>query len=375
MSKKAIVSVLVTSALLAGGSYAQASPAAVATVTVAPAPISAVPISAPVEVPAGITAKEINEKTDLITIRMRIPQLAGMRDQQFETGFNRQREVDAHQAIAAAKNNLEEMAANAKANGWPVRPGELLMDFDARSTGTILSLVVTQYSYMGGANGLTTVTTYNVDTKENRVIATLPELFKDGADYQSVLNTKIAEEIRARLKEMPTSYFEGKMGFQSITPAQGFYLEDGDLVIVFPKYGIAPGATGIPKFRIPMADLKDLLKESLIPAAEVVSLRHVVVTPEVNEAGVKMIPLRVVCEKLGYQVNWNEDQQMVEIAHGAQWTRVFIGQDNYSYAKMLIRLGTAPMLKDSKTYVPASFAEQVLKATVTDHDGTLTISQ
>lgn len=166
------------------------------------------------------------------------------------------------------------------------------------------------------------------------------------------------------------------MGFQGIRDSQGFYLQDENLVIVFPKYEIAPGATGIPEFVIPLADLKDLLNENLQPVAdeEVVS-RQVTVTPYLNEAGVKMIPLRTVCEGLGYQVNWNEEQQMVEIFRGAQWTRVFIGQDNYSFAKMLIRLGTAPVLKDDRTYVPASFAEQVLKATVAEHEGALMISQ
>lgn len=381
MRKKGIATVLMASALLASGSYAQASPTVITTaVTATPvpisAPITAVPISAPIEVIAGLTVKEINEKTDLITVKMRIPQLTGLTDLQFQAEFNQQRAAEAEKAIAEAKKNLEEMAAYAKANGWPVRPGELQMDFELKSAGTILSFAVDQYSYLGGANGLPTLTTYNIDTKENHLIPTLAEFFKEGADYQSVINAKITDEIKVRLAEMPSSYFEGKMGFQGISATQGFYLQDDKLVIVFPKYAIAPGATGIPEFSIPMADLKNLLKEEQNQDADEEVVSHqVVVTPSVNELGVKMIPLRKVCEGLGYQVNWYEGSQTVEIFRGAQWTQVFIGQDNYSFAKMLIRLGTAPVVKDDKTYVPASFAEQVLKATVSEKDGALTISQ
>lgn len=376
MQQRTITAMLVASALLSGGVYAQASPLAVTSAATA----TPVPISAPIEGIAGLTAKEIYEQTDLIKVKMRVPQLTGLSDQQFQEEFNRQRVAEAEKVIAEAKETLEEMDAYNKANGYPVRPGELQMDFEVKSAGAILSFTVDQYSYLGGANGLLTRTTYNIDTKENRIIPTLAELFaeffKEGVDYRSVINAKIADEIKARLAEMPASYFEGEMGFQGITATQGFYIEDEGLVIVFSKYEIAPGATGIPEFSIPAADLQDLLKEDQTKATgvEVVS-RKVEVTPLVNQQGVKMIPLRAVCEGLGYQVNWNEEQQMVEIVKGAQWTRVFIGQDDYSFAKMLIKLGSAPIVKDGTTYVPASFAEQVLKATMSTNEGVLTIRQ
>jgi hypothetical protein len=80
--------------------------------------------------------------------------------------------------------------------------------------------------------------------------------------------------------------------------------------------------------------------------------------------GFKMIPLRLVGESLGYEVTWNQETKTAELTRGAQWTAVTIGKDNYNFAKMLIRLGAAPELIDSKTYVPQSFIEEVLKAKV-----------
>lgn len=80
--------------------------------------------------------------------------------------------------------------------------------------------------------------------------------------------------------------------------------------------------------------------------------------------GVTMIPLRLVGEALGYEVSWNQETKTAELLREAQWTAVTIGKDKYSFAKMLVELGTAPILIDSRTYVPISFIEEILKANV-----------
>lgn len=79
---------------------------------------------------------------------------------------------------------------------------------------------------------------------------------------------------------------------------------------------------------------------------------------------VKMIPLRLVGEALGYKVSWNQGTKSAELTRGPQWILVTIGQDNYNFAKMLIKLGTSPALIESKTYVPLVFIEEVLQANV-----------
>lgn len=93
-----------------------------------------------------------------------------------------------------------------------------------------------------------------------------------------------------------------------------------------------------------------------------------------NEKEVTMIPLREVAEGLGYKVTWNKESKSAEIQRGPQWSLITIGKDSYNFARMHIELGTAPVLKDSKTYVPLSFAEEVLRATVEIlEDGTIKI--
>ena len=79
---------------------------------------------------------------------------------------------------------------------------------------------------------------YNLDL-ENGKLFTLADVL--GADYKQIAD----EEIRRQMRERADSgsvYFEGFEGIDENTP---FYLnENGNPVIVFDKYEIAPGARG-----------------------------------------------------------------------------------------------------------------------------------
>ena len=92
-----------------------------------------------------------------------------------------------------------------------------------------------------------------------------------------------------------------------------------------------------------------------------------------NEEGVKMLPLRQIAEALGYEVTWDNDASRAELVKGAHWSAVTIGEDNYNFARMLIKLDTSPVLKDSRTFVPYEFLEKVLTVNVEIVDGVLNI--
>lgn len=79
-----------------------------------------------------------------------------------------------------------------------------------------------------------------------------------------------------------------------------------------------------------------------------------------NKDGVVMVPLRQITEDLGYTLTWNAKDYSTELTRGAEWTRVKIGENNYSFAKMAFELEAAPELKDGKTYVPVSFLTRAL---------------
>jgi len=92
-----------------------------------------------------------------------------------------------------------------------------------------------------------------------------------------------------------------------------------------------------------------------------------------NQAGIKMLPLRQIAEALGYEVTWDNEAKRAELVKGPHYTAVTIGEDNYNFARMLVSLGTAPVLKDSRTFVPYDFLQEVLKVNVEIIDGVINI--
>lgn len=99
-----------------------------------------------------------------------------------------------------------------------------------------------------------------------------------------------------------------------------------------------------------------------------------------NEKNVLMVPLRAVGEALDYEITWDAEKRAATLTKGAQWTEVVIGEgtvgeDNYNFAKMIVKLGNPPVLKDSKLYVPVNFIKEVLQRDIDIEDGMLQIEE
>lgn len=106
---------------------------------------------------------------------------------------------------------------------------------------------------------------YHMDKVKDAVI-TLQDLFVDDS-YRAILKAEIHRQIDLQLQEDPSkSYFvsEADFGtdFAELQPDHNFYWNaNGDLVIPFDKYEIAPGSMGNPEFVISKSLLQDCLKE------------------------------------------------------------------------------------------------------------------
>ena len=108
---------------------------------------------------------------------------------------------------------------------------------------------------------------YNIDKTADSVVS-LKDLFADDADY----NTALTEEIRRQMQEQMDAddgviYWleddEYTEGFHAVKENQNFYFnEDGDLVIVFDEYEVAPGSMGCPEFVIPAEVTEPLMAQS-----------------------------------------------------------------------------------------------------------------
>ncbi|CAG7652596.1 Protease inhibitor [Paenibacillus solanacearum] len=88
-----------------------------------------------------------------------------------------------------------------------------------------------------------------------------------------------------------------------------------------------------------------------------------------------MLPLRDVTEALGFTLTWNAESMSADLVKQNLMVTVTTGEDRYAVNKMDKTLGTAPALVDSRLFVPASFASEVLRADVKIEGSTVSITQ
>lgn len=208
-----------------------------------------------------IKTKSIMQSSKWLELDINIPVVSGLGNPMYQNQLNGIIESSAMKDKQSIEKQSEEFRLKAEREGWEPRAFSLTIGYSLKAdTDDLISYTVTTYAFTGGT-GNPRVDCYNIKKLESRALS-LKDFFKIGVDYISIINNEITGQIEKRLEEIPGSYFSDGKGFKSINPAQGFYIEDGDLVICFPKYSIAPGYTGNPEFRIPFEFFGSLVSDT-----------------------------------------------------------------------------------------------------------------
>ncbi len=120
--------------------------------------------------------------------------------------------------------------------------------------GNILSIVLNDYQYYGGAHGSDRQISHTFDLKTGAEYK-LDDLMKSGSGYKDYINKCIkADIVKDGMEEAQLAKFE------SIADDQSYYLSDKGVVVYFQQYEYFPYAAGIMEYTIPYADLPDYLK-------------------------------------------------------------------------------------------------------------------
>ena len=133
---------------------------------------------------------------------------------------------------------------------------DLLIDYETVTNNEnwfTLKITVTE----SAGTGSNAYRYYHIDKTRGEIV-TLSDVFNENFDYVSVFSEYIKQQMLRQMEEDPDviywMYSDNKTfwGFYEISPDQNFYFnQDGDLVIVFDKYEVAPGTMGYPEFVIP----------------------------------------------------------------------------------------------------------------------------
>lgn len=140
----------------------------------------------------------------------------------------------------------------------------IFVDYDViTNTDRWFTLRIRVHEAAGSSN--TYYKFYHIDKTTGKIV-TLKDLFTT-EDFSSVLET----EIKRQMKEMMAADHDklywvdrAEIGydFVNLDNSHNFYWnENGDLVIAFDKYEVAPGYMGTPEFAIKKDVIKDILKE------------------------------------------------------------------------------------------------------------------
>lgn len=178
-----------------------------------------------------------------LEIDVSLPQLAGAVDLAWQDQFNR-RFLD---FATEFKAELREIVDESEQAGFGFRaPFEGIVQFDVKlNNGGLLSLVITVYTYTGGAHGMTTRDYINLDLTTGE-----PLQFWELFDSESELN-RAAEVINAKVTAEPQWFFIREFTADAFQATQDYYLESDRAVVCFGLYEIAPYVAGIQEFAVP----------------------------------------------------------------------------------------------------------------------------
>lgn len=78
--------------------------------------------------------------------------------------------------------------------------------------------------------------------------------------------------------------------------------------------------------------------------------------------GQAFVPVRALCEGMGMEVQWDNEAQMVTIVDMPLYVTFSPTADGYTFARTApMLLGSSPVLKEGRTYVPVTFIGEILK--------------
>lgn len=71
-----------------------------------------------------------------------------------------------------------------------------------------------------------------------------------------------------------------------------------------------------------------------------------------------LVPIRVISENLGYNVNWDNNSRKVTVKNNDKTIELFIGKKNVSVNGVDNSIDVAPMIKNERTFVPLRFISE-----------------
>ncbi len=213
-----------------------------------------------VETPVPI--EKIERNTDVLTVEVSYPIIPGATQEIKQTNESLKKRIDEKiaefekEAVDSTNAALEiPKEVHSTVTGSP--------SIKERNERYVSIFMGMEWYFRGAAHPSHSIDTYIYDY-QNKKLVTAPDLFKQGADYMTVLSTLSKEDLKAQLKQGDTEYvYNEEMVHEGTAPTKENFskvlpTKDG-LVIYFDEYQVAPYVAGPQQVVIPYAKLKDVI--------------------------------------------------------------------------------------------------------------------
>lgn len=128
-----------------------------------------------------------------------------------------------------------------------------------------LSLIFSDYEFLGGAHGMTNYTTLNYDLKNNREIA-LADVFQPNVNYLKTISEYSIADFKKRIGDLSDDEWISKGAAADAENFSNWNLTKKGLMFTFESYQVASYAAGPQTVIFPYEKLKDILRKDGITA-------------------------------------------------------------------------------------------------------------
>ncbi|MFP4016698.1 MAG: DUF4163 domain-containing protein [Halanaerobiales bacterium] len=184
--------------------------------------------------------------TEAIEIDVVIPVIKGLGNQSAQEEFNQKIRDDILGYIEVLKTDAEDLLKYAKEYDFEFLKYQIINSCSVENNEEILSLVISEYQYAGGAHGSTYVQAFNIDIKTGEDIS-LEEYLKKYDQYDYSIED-IKSIIISEVKESSEDYYPDAVDMIKVRENFNYYLEDNVLTIYFQGYEIT--VSGNTSFKI-----------------------------------------------------------------------------------------------------------------------------
>lgn len=198
-----------------------------------------------------VESYQINDRDHLIDVRL--PALTDTGDTDLEQRINTEIRKSIDQVLDEAEERAREAREAFVETGGKAEdfmPIIIDVDYEVKcSNGQYLSFVITKTETL--ASAYTEYYLYNLDLTTGTEL-TLPDLL--GPDWREQCDEAVRNGIAQSELEGGVFFAPGEGGFETVSDDQKFFLNaDGEVVLLFEKYELAPGYMGAQEFTVSAA--------------------------------------------------------------------------------------------------------------------------